>query len=56
MNEHPSPCLICGQHPRLSDDGAFLELVYCYQRIDGKLRLAEDIVLHKPLYWIHAEC
>jgi hypothetical protein len=54
--EHPAKCLICGKHPMLDDDGAHLEEVYVYQRIDGKLQLAKEIVLHQPLYFIHAEC
>ena len=57
IHEHPSPCLICGHRPLLNDDGSFVDVVYAYQRIDGKLRLADQkLVLGEPLYWIHEDC
>ena len=56
MKDHPSKCLICGQHPKLDDDGTHVEEVYAYQRIEGKLRVATEIVLHQPMYFAHAEC
>lgn len=52
----PFKCVLCGKPPKLDDEGAFLEECYWYQRIDGKLQLAKDIVLHKLMYLAHAEC
>ena len=53
---HPSPCLICRKYTELNEDGSLLQPMYAYQRIDGKLRLATEIVLHTPLYFIHEDC
>ena len=52
----PYRCLICGERPKLDDEGYNLDVVYFYQRIDGKLQLAKDLVLHQPVYAAHAEC
>lgn len=56
MKLHPSPCILCREYPKLNDDGSYVEDVYVYQRIDGKLQLATNIVLHVPMYFAHAEC
>ena len=56
MMDAPYKCLICGERPKLDDDGANIDDVYFYQRIDGKLQLAKEIVLHQPMYAVHAHC
>lgn len=56
MKEHPCKCILCQKPILLEDDGSHVDEVYVYQRIDGKLKLATDIVLHTPMYFAHAMC
>ncbi len=54
MSEWPA-CVLCGENP-YADDGSPKEDTYLYQIIDGKIRLARDIVLHVPMFQVHTRC
>ena len=54
MTEGPK-CALC-EGLCFGDDGRPLEETLVYQVIDGDVVLAREIVLHKPMYYVHAKC
>lgn len=48
-------CHMCG-NPCYDELGHPIEKIYVYQNVDGRYRLAREIVLHKPLIHIHFQC
>lgn len=48
-------CKLCDE-PVFDNDGKPIGEVFCYQKVDGKIRLAVVAVLNIPMFFLHATC
>lgn len=48
-------CKLCDL-PTYNPDGSTIGTIWVYQRIDGTIRKARQLVLHVPLIQIHDNC
>ena len=48
-------CKVCDE-PVHDDEGWPIGDVYYFQKINGKIQLAESIVLHQPMFPVHQSC
>ena len=48
-------CWLCGEPTHDLDGVPTGEVLVC-QRVNGKIQLAYEIVLHAPIYHIHQSC
>ena len=48
-------CKVCDE-PTHDDGGSPIGTVLCYQKVNGKIQLARELVLHAPMFYIHEFC
>jgi hypothetical protein len=48
-------CVIC-EDPTHDDEGKPIGEVLVYQKVNGKVQIAYNIVLHAPMYFVHQSC
>jgi hypothetical protein len=49
------PCKLCDE-PTHDLEGVPIGEVLVFQRVNGKVQRAYEIVLHTPLYFVHETC